>query len=374
MRLDRSIKEWLLRLDMPIHGGRYYLNNCSIGIIDFSTTVNPLGVSEYVIKALMNSIVGSDAIVEYPDPYARILKRSIVEYLGVGIDKDNILVGNGSTEIIYTLVDSFISSKDKVAIVEPTFLEYAHASRRNDATIEHILMDKLRIDDGIEERIASCKPKMLFICNPNNPTGILADDKYIESILEQCYDDGTIVVLDESFIEFAGRSGHVKRVVEYDNLIVVRSLTKVFGLAGLRIGYCVASKDVVDILQRVKVPWSVNALAQIAGVEALNDSEYLERSRSLIEEERSFLLGTISSLDIGFEAMESDTNFFLIRSNIDSTVLKEMLLDRGILVRDCSNFYGMHGSNYIRVSTRLRFENTMLVDALRSICDDYGYM
>jgi len=372
MRLDRSIKEWLLRLDMPIHGGRYYLNDRNIGI-DFSTTVNPLGVSEHVIKALVNSIVGSDAIVEYPDPHARTLKGSIVEYLGVGIDKDNILVGNGSTEILYTLADSFIASNDKVAIVEPTFLEYAHASRRNNATIEHILMDNLRIDDSIEERIASCKPKMLFICNPNNPTGILADDKYIETILEQCYDDDTIVVLDESFIEFTGRGGYVKRVAEYDNLIVVRSLTKVFGLAGLRIGYCVASKDVVDILQRVKVPWSVNALAQIAGVEALNDSEYLEKSRSLIEEERSFLLGTISSLGIGFEAMESDTNFFLIRSNIDSTMLKEMLLDRGILVRDCSNFYGMHDSNYIRVSTRLRFENTMLVDALRSIGDDYGY-
>ncbi len=370
MRLDRSIKEWLLRLDMPIHGGKHYLSDCNIGIIDFSTTVNPLGVSEHVIKALMDSIVGSDAIVEYPDPHARILKGSIVEYLGVGIDKANILVGNGSTEIIYTLVDSFIASNDKVAIVEPTFLEYAHASRRNNATIEHILMDNLRIDDSIEKRIASCKPKMLFICNPNNPTGILADDKYIETILEQCYDDGTIVVLDESFIEFTGRSGYVKRVVEYDNLIVIRSLTKVFGLAGLRIGYCVASKDVVDILQRIKVPWSVNALAQIAGVEALNDSEYLEKSRSLIEGERSFLLSTISGL--GFETMTSDTNFFLIRSDIDSTMLKEMLLDRGILVRDCSNFYGMYGSNYIRVSTRLRFENMVLVDTLRSISDNYG--
>jgi threonine-phosphate decarboxylase len=370
MRLDRSIKEWLLRLDIPIHGGRYYLNDRNIDIIDFSTTVNPLGVSEHVIKALLDSIVGSDAIVEYPDPYARILKGSIVEYLGIGIDKDNILVGNGSTEIIYDLVDSFIASNDKVAIVEPTFLEYAHASRRNNAVIEHILMDDLRIDDSIEERIATCKPKMLFICNPNNPTGILADDKYIDGILEQCYNDGTIVVLDESFIEFTGRSGYVKRVAEYDNLIVIRSLTKAFGLAGLRIGYCVASKDTVDILQRFKVPWSVNALAQIAGAEALNDSEYVERSRSVIDKERSFLLSTLSG--IGFEAMASDTNFFLIRSNIDSTMLKEMLLDRGILVRDCSNFYGMHGSNYIRISTRLRLENTLLVDTLRSISDNYA--
>jgi len=369
LALDSLVKRYILKLDEPMHGGRYYLhtqdqNKC---IIDFSTSVNPLGASQHVIKAIIDNLIGnSNSITEYPDPHARMLRSSISKY--IGIDEDYILVGNGSSEIIYTLADVFIKEDDNVAIVEPTFLEYARACKKNGATIKHIMMSNLKLDyDSIEENIINDNDiKMLFICNPNNPTGILTDGSIILKVIEYCYNKGIVVVLDECFIEFTDEQGYASKVKEFDNLVVIRSLTKAFGLAGLRIGYCVSDPRIVKVLSKAKVPWSVNAIAQIAGIKALSDLEHLNKSKSFIMKEKRFLINHLRCIQ-GVNPLESDTNFFLLRlEGFNSKVLRDALLSKGILVRDCSNFYGMNNS-YIRISTRLRDDNITLIDAIKSI-------
>jgi threonine-phosphate decarboxylase len=369
LALDSLVKRYVLELDEPMHGGRYYLHNQDSNkyIIDFSTSINPLGASQHVIKAIIDNLIGnSNSITEYPDPHARMLKSSISKY--IGIDEDYILVGNGSSEIIYTLADTFIKEDDKVAIVEPTFLEYARACKKNGATIKHIMMNNLKLDyDIIEENIINNDNdiKMLFICNPNNPTGILTDYSIMLKVIEYCYNKGIVVVLDECFIEFTDEQGYAIKVKEFDNLVVIRSLTKAFGLAGLRVGYCVSDPRIVKVLSKAKVPWSVNAIAQIAGINALSDLEHLSKSKSVIMKEKVFLINHLRYK--GIKPLESDTNFFLLRlEGFNSKMLRDALLSKGILVRDCSNFYGMNNS-YIRISTRLRDDNITLIDAIKSI-------
>lgn len=355
--LDGLAKRYLLDLDEPIHGGKHYFNRESV--IDFSTSINPLGASQNVIKAIIESL---SSISEYPDPYSRRLKSSIADY--IGIDEEYILACNGSIEAIYAIADVFIKEGDSIAILEPTFIEYAYACRKNGAVIRHIMMSNLCLDSSILDLIDDVK--MLFICNPNNPTGLLASDNAILKIIEHCYNRGILLVLDECFIEFTDIQGYARRVKEFDNLIVVRSLTKAFCLAGLRVGYCIADQGIVRVLSRVKVPWSVNALAQVAGVEALRDKEHLERSKRIIREEKGFLIDNLSGME-WFEPLNSDVNFFLVRlRGIGSKELRDMLLAKNILVRDCSNFYGMNNS-YIRVSTRLREDNLALIDAVKGM-------
>ncbi len=359
--LDGLAKMYVLELDETIHGGRYYFNRASV--IDFSTSINPLGASPHVIKAIMDSL---SSISEYPDPYARRLRSSIADY--VGVEDECILACNGSSEAIYAIADALVKEGDSIAVLEPTFLEYAYACKKNGAVIKHIMMHNLSLDcndilDSIEGRDGA---KIIFICNPNNPTGLLASDNAILKIIEHCYNRGIIVVLDECFIEFTDMQGYARRVKEFDNLIVIRSLTKAFGLAGLRVGYCISDPRIVRVLSKVKVPWSVNILAQIAGVEALKDMAHLERSKKIIMEEKRFLIDNLSSMQ-WLEPLESDTNFFLIRlKNIGSKELRDRLLAKNILVRDCSNFYGMNNS-YIRVSTRLREDNLALIDAIKGM-------
>ncbi len=373
LMLDSLAKRYVLGLDDPVHGGRYYLNSSTnIHIIDFSTSINPLGAPPNVIKAIIDNLINNNgsnnnSIMEYPDPYARILKSSISEY--IGIDENYILVGNGSSEIIYMVADAFIKENDKVAVVEPTFLEYTRACKKNGAIIKHIMMSNLKLDyDSIEDIFNNINDvKILFICNPNNPTGFLTDDSIMLKVVEYCYNKGIVVVLDECFIEFTDKQSYAIKVKEFDNLIVLRSLTKAFGLAGLRVGYCVSNPSIVKVLSKAKVPWSVNTFAQIAGIEALKDLEHLDKSRSVIRKEKTFLINNLSNIQ-GLRPLASDTNFFLLRldGDFNSMMIRDALLSKGILVRDCSNFYGMR-YGYIRVSTRLRDDNVTLIDAIKSI-------
>ncbi len=348
MNIDKMVKEGYLKAEPRTHGG----SNDDY-LIDFSASINPYGASKRVYNAIRSNL---HLIERYPDPNAKRLKEAISNYLS--IDIDNIIIGNGSNEIIHLFADIFINKNDKVIIPQPTFYEYEFASYKNSALLEFIHIDRLS-DINIDA-------KVMFICNPNNPTGLLYDKSLMMRLVENAYNDSTLVMIDECFIEFVDNpleNSLVRYVNEYDNLIILRSFTKAFGLAGLRIGYAIASKDIAKIMNKVKVTWNTNALAQIAAIEALNDLDHIIKSKRLIKKELSYLKKNISKL--GLYVYNSDVNFFLVKCD-NSIKLKEELLKYNILVRDCSNFTYM-SNDHIRISVKKRRDNIKLIDALSKV-------
>jgi len=360
----RLIKEGFLTASPRTHGGRHYIRNVKGDIIDFSTNVNPLGASRKVVRTIKQNI---NLISAYPDPDSREFKKAVSEYLHV--DEEHVVIGNGANELIHLFADAFVRKDDKVVIPMPTFYEYEFSCDKNSARISYVELDDLALRTDAMIDAIDTGTKVAFMCNPNNPTGLLMDRKDVQSIIEHAYKNNTLILLDECFIEFVDdpeRNSLVQNVNDYDNLLVLRTLTKAFGLAGLRAGYCVASKKIAQLLNKVKVPWSVNALAQKAAVAALQDKTHLESTRRLIKKEKPYLQSNIAKLK-RFTPCRSNTNFFLVKlDGINSLSLREKLLKRKILVRDCSTFTGM-GTDYVRISTRTRKENVLLIKALEEV-------
>jgi threonine-phosphate decarboxylase len=303
----------------------------------------------------------------YPDPECRDLKKSLTEYLNIDLNLEWITVGNGATEIIHNFARTFI--RNKVIIPTPTFCEYELASKRMHANIVFVpLKTDLTLDT--EHVIEKAKNSdAVFLCNPNNPTGLLSD-KSLKKIIEGV-DSSTKILIDECFIELIddGPARHtmIDRIKEVDNLVIIRSLTKSFGLAGLRVGYSISHPKLVKELYTKQISWNVNGMAQMAGIVALKDLTHLSKARAIIKKERKFMQYKINKMH-SFMPCKSNVNYFLIHlKNKNSTETRDTILLRsGVLVRDCSTFTGM-GSEYIRVSVKTHKENLLLLDALESI-------
>ena len=357
-RLERNI---LNHTPVP-HGGIYSSElQFDSKIIDFSSNVNPLGFPASVKDVIKKNI---DLLSAYPDPNSLKLRSDLTKY--TGIPKDQIVVGNGATEIIYLFCMAFLSKNRLALIPVPTFGEYEAAARLQGARVSYLrTMDLNKNISQLQDRLT--KTYCTFICNPNNPTGVLVSRKNMLKILESAYDKSSLVFLDECFIELVPKYNEslVNYLKEFDNLFILRSLTKSFGLAGLRIGYGLGSRKVVDVLARIKIPWNVNALAQKAASIALSNTSHLNKTRELIKKELEFMKDSISKIN-GFTCYDSSTNFILIKSKTDSKTVQKKLLEKKILVRDCSTFRGL-GTKFIRVAIRTHKENVKLVKALEEI-------
>jgi threonine-phosphate decarboxylase len=256
-----------------------------------------------------------------------------------------------------------------VVIPSPTFCEYELASKRMGASISFSPLQKLTLDtkDIIEKAKDS---DAVFLCNPNNPTGLLST-KSIKKIIENV-DRSTKILIDECFIELVddGDTRHtlIDKIKEFDNLVILRSLTKSFGLAGLRVGYSICNPKLVRQLSANKIPWNVNGMAQMAGIVALEDKTHLIKAREIIKKERKFMHDDIKRKMHSFIPCQSDVNYFLIHSKENSVRIRDSILNKsGILVRDCSSFTGMEKAEYIRVAVKTHKENMLLIDALESI-------
>ena len=342
------------------HGGIYSVNPRLVRL-DSSSSINPLGTPRKAISAIKMNL---DSLAQtYPDPECRELKNGLSRYLG--IDPEWICVGNGAIEIIYWFVHTAVAS-GRVVIPVPTFCEYELASHKSGAEVTYVPLHNLEIDaDSVIEKARGADA--VFLCNPNNPTGILAT-KQIMKIIENV-SSSTRILLDECFIELTDNpeaNTMMEQVSEFDNLVILRSLTKSFGLAGLRVGYSICNSNLAKKLSTNKIPWNVNGLAQVAGVVALLESGYLSKARAVIKEERRFLYDNIKKLD-SFCPLKSDTNFFLVHLQArNSRQFRDRLLKKcGVLVRDCSTFTGM-GTQYIRIAVRMRRENIVLLKALEA--------
>ena len=348
------------------HGGIYSVNPRLVRL-DYSSSINPLGTPKKAIAAVKMS--ANSLVQTYPDPECRELKKSLSRYLG--IDSEWFTVGNGAIEIIYWFAHTTTSVRGRVVIPIPTFCEYEVASQKVGAEVTLVPLNNFDLDtDKIIEKARGANA--VFLCNPNNPTGMLAT-KQIMKIIENI-DSSTKILLDECFIELADNpeaNTMIDQISEFDNLVILRSLTKSFGLAGLRVGYSVCNPTLAKRLSTNKIPWNVNSLAQVAGVAALRERRCLSKARALIKKERRFLHDNIEKLE-SFHPIRSDSNFFLVHlQGRNSTQFRDRLLKKsGVLVRDCSTFTGM-GAQYIRIAIKKHSENILLLKALEAFdyCD-----
>lgn len=350
------------------HGGIYSVNSRLVKA-DFSTNVNPLGISKKVLKSIQKNIGRLSSL--YPDPDCTDLKKHLLNYLDIGLESDCICVGNGATEIIHDFARAFVHNK--VLIPAPTFCEYELASRRVGADILFIPLKNFMLDTDLIIQKAK-KQDAIFICNPNNPTGLFsatAVKKIIESI-----DSSTKVLIDECFIELVDEDdvhhsqqhSMINKINEFDNLVILRSLTKSFGLAGLRVGYSVCNPKLANKLSANRIPWNVNGVAQMAAIAALNDQSHLAKAKTIIKKERKYMWSRIKKKMQGFTPCKSHANYFLIHlKNKNSIQVRDsMLIKNGVLVRDCSTFTGM-GHEYIRVAVKTHKENLLLLHAMESV-------
>jgi threonine-phosphate decarboxylase len=342
------------------HGGEVWSFNSKV--IDFSSNINPFGPPKKVLQAVKNSLW---KIKYYPDQTCKDLIKSLKEY--TGIREENILVGNGSTEIIKIFCDAFLRKGKEVIIPLPTFSEYEANCLLRGARINYIYpTENLDIPhEKILEEISNAVA--IFLCSPNNPTGKMMEEKKIEEIILSCLESNCLVLLDEAYIEFTNSRGFGKKVEEYENLAVLRSLTKFFSIPGLRIGYCLASEKIMNILKSETIPWNVNVIAQEAGVACLKDKDFIENSRRKIAKERDFMKGELEKM--GLKVFDSDANFILINlreKGIKATDVKAALIKKRLLIRECSSFKGLD-PYYIRISIRKRKENLILLREMKEV-------
>lgn len=333
-------------------------------VIKLASNENSLGPSPKALKAIKENLQN---INRYPDSASFYLKKKIAESLGLA--EDMVLVGNGSDEVITLAMKAFVGEGEEVVIARPTFLIYEIASQIQGARIKFIPLTKdFRYDLKEMRKAVSDDTKMVFIANPDNPTGTYVTKDDLDDFLRG-FSENTIVFLDEAYFEFARYSfedypnglDYIKR----PNMIVSRSFSKAYGLAGIRVGYGIANPEVINYMERVREPFNVNLLAQAAAEAALDDRSFLNKTLKIIEREKGFLYKGLDKLGLKF--VRSATNFILIDVRKDCKDVFEKLLEKGVIVRDMKA-WGL--DSYIRVTVGTRKENRKFIEALREIIGD----
>ncbi|MBI2865173.1 MAG: histidinol-phosphate aminotransferase family protein [Chloroflexi bacterium] len=347
-------------LTIGVHGGIDFGEIERLGlrpeeVLDFSVNANPWGPPPGVRETISRV-----AIDRYPDPEAKALRRRLASVHEV--DVTSILVTNGSVEAIWCACLAFAGPGDCVLICGPTFGEYEVAARMIGAEVVRL---RAKEEDGFQPdvsrillTISQRRPRMVFLCNPNNPTGVYLSRDEVEAILDLlCQHDGALV-LDEAYVDFVRDRWSPVDMISGGHLLILRSLTKNFALAGLRLGYVLAEAELVSHLRRVKPPWSVNAVALEAGLAALSQAGFVEGCLESIWRARDYLAGAFRRQ--GFSVVDSSANFFIARVG-DARGFRAGLLEKGCLVRDCTSF-GL--PKCVRVSPRRMNDCERLVQEL----------
>ncbi len=332
-------------------------------IVKLGSNEFPYPPPKKVREAIRDEI---DRVNRYPDPFSRELKEKLSEY--VGLPAGNISVGNGASEVLDTICKVFLNPLDRVVIPVPTYSMFIFLSMLRDASLEFVAAKEkgpepefeVETGDVIE---AMGDARLLFLCSPNNPTGKVIKRKNIIKIIENT---DAAVVVDEAYYEFS-RETIADRIETYDNLIVVRSMSKFFGLAGLRLGYALARPETIKSLEKARLPFNVNRIAQRAAIEALGERDWFKKMAEKIEEQKEIVMKEINGIK-GFEALPSKTNFLLVRLPYKTRVrdLVENLLEKGVIVRDVTGAHGLK-HDYVRITIGKREENMRLISALREI-------
>ena len=342
-------------MSLDPHGGNIYAYD---GVkLDFSVTLNPLGMPDEILRAVRDHGLEYD---RYPDPNCRALRRALAAREGV--PEEWLVFGNGAADLIVRLA---MAVKPRQALVPaPTFSEYEAAVKLAGGETRRFFLDGSRGYRVTADYAGALRPgdEMVFLCNPNNPTGSLAEPGTVAATLEACSRVGAVLVVDECFLPFTDGPSCKGLLQEYPNLIVLRAFTKLYAMAGLRLGYCLsADSELLRAMGRTVQPWNVSLPAQAAGVAALGEREFLRRTRAVIHEERVWLRERLTGL--GLQVFPSQANYLLVKGRPD---LCEKLLERGILARSCANYHGL-GPEYFRLAVKRHEENETLIATLQDI-------
>lgn len=333
-------------------------------IIDFSSNVNPFGPPPKVLEAIASNL---RLIKFYPDRNYSKLKEALASRSGV--ERDGIVVGCGTTELIHSILARFV--RREVVIPIPTFSEYEVAARALGLNVVFVnpLGVNINIDGVVERASRMVSDGAIFLCNPNNPTGEVLEKRRIIEILEKAEERGAFVIIDEAYYDLSeGVESVADLTKEFSNLFVLRSITKSFGIPGLRIGYCICNPSKAREFEETAISWRVGILEEIAALSAISDTEFLRQSREKLIKIKKKFFELLKSIH-GLNPMHSSANFFMIdisKSGFSSRNLRWRLLSYGLLIRDLSSVRGL-SDNYIRVAVRKEEENSLLIDALNNI-------
>ncbi len=324
-------------------------------VLDFSVNSNPYGPATAVIESLKTI-----PLERYPDRESLALRRALSAHLNRPIA--NILVGSGTAELLWLLALAYVRPGDKALILRPTFGEYAHVVRLMGGVVEGVTAVSTHQfahrPAKITTQLNKTAYRLLFICNPNNPTGQALPLAQIKAWADAF--PNTLMVVDEAYIAFAP---DVETAVSLTNpnLLILRSMTKDYALAGLRLGYAVGHPEIIDALARVQPPWSVNGMAQAAGISALADSDFLQNSLPKLWRDKQILMDGLTAA--GCTPNPSTTHFFILPVK-NAATFRNKLLQQRLQVRDCTSF-GL--PNYVRIATRKGEENGRLLKAVQLI-------
>lgn len=329
-------------------------------IIKIASNENPLGASPAVKEAIKRY---ADNIARYPESSGFYLKKRLSDELNV--PGENIMLGSGSSEIISMAMETFLNPGEEVIYPVPSFLIYKILAYKTDAKAVEVPLnpdfsyDLDRILGSITE-----KTKMIIICNPNNPTGTIITKDRLEDFLRKV-PENVIVISDEAYIEYVedGNFGSAFPFMESSNVVITRTFSKIYGLAGLRIGYGIAKTDITGFMERIRPPFNTTGPAQECAIAALDDREHVEKSFKNNSEGKAFLYSELGKLGIG--CIPSEANFILCRFRDDASGIVKELEKRGIIVR-YMNAPGL-GREYIRITIGTKGENSMLVKNLQEI-------
>ncbi|WP_406662558.1 threonine-phosphate decarboxylase CobD [Methanolobus sp. ZRKC3] len=377
------VKEHLLKLKPAFHGGliRKVSQEYSIPedeILDASASLNPYGTpfdhayTRLNLQDLLNK--GLEKMEQYPDNRYIDFREAAARFVGLGITADNIIPGNGSTEIIRLVAECTVSTGDTVLIPQPTFSEYEVQCKVLGANIKYVRQEDIfDLDSDLLD-----EARLIFVCNPNNPTGKLLTREQISTLAEKCAKHKTILFVDEAFIELADPSQSVADMVEGNEyLFIQRSLTKSFAIPGIRMGFGIASTSFANILNNARLSWNLGCIADTVATALMNmeggaDSRYLVESRDLIEAERNFLMEKLSRR--GFKPIESSINYIFVdisELSLNSTELAGRMAAHGVLIRDCSSFQEI-GDKFIRIAIRTREENEKITGTIKQVIYEWG--
>lgn len=347
------------------HGGNVFTVARALGVapaqvFDFSASINPLGMSSMVHKALICSL---DSLAHYPDTSHKELKQALAKHHG--LSPAHFTIANGSTELIYNL-PAMLPGK-KALIISPSFSEYIRALNQHHWDAQHFILtpeSNFSIDTDALEAALGDGIDVLYICNPSNPSGTLYPQRTIEKIYSLCLSAGTFLVLDEAFMDFCEEASAKRMIVHSDNAIVLRSMTKFFGIPGLRLGYSISNATLAERLDAMGGPWSVNSLALAAGAAALRDVQHNQDTLDFVRLERRRLFESLAQFS-KLKLYPSSVNYLLveIKEGMTSRELKERLLLHRIIIRDCSSFMGL-SERFFRIAVRSSDENNRLLECL----------
>lgn len=347
------------------HGGNIYKKAKELGIasseiLDFSANINPIGLPDHIRQAMIDAI---DGIINYPDPDCEDLKSAIA--VSDGVSRSAITCGNGGADLLYRI--GFGLKPKKVLLPVPAFVEYEEALTAAGAGMDYYYMQEgFVIREDFLARIDE-ETDLLIICNPSNPTGILTERDFLLRVLDKARETGTLVMVDECFLEIVeNEAAYTLKpfVKDYDNLIILKSFTKLYAIPGVRLGYIIAGNpDIIEKVNRAGQAWSVSHIAQAAGLAALKDTEYKKQVIETTARELAFMKEELGRLPI--RLYDGAANYLFFRAPGISD-LDRRLEKYGIMIRNCSNYVNL-GDDYWRVAVKSREENQKIIGALHQV-------